>query len=383
MSFKQKIFLAMAIVIFLPLLLVAVAFFMLGPFIESTGGAVPNYADLNSDRHFLIAMFVAMLVILAVTGILLGHWLKKSILQPIRELNKAMSNIRDGNLEYTLRTDEKGEIGELYQNYEGMRLRLKESADEKLDNEKNDRELISNISHDLKTPLTSIKGYVEGLMDGVANTPEKQSKYLHTIYNKTNDMNNLLNELTLYSQIDNNKIPYNFQRINVADYFADCVEEIGMDLESRGIQLNYSNLVSPDTEIVADPEQLKRVINNIVSNSIKYMDKKNGWIDIRILDEQDGVRVEIEDNGKGIAPRDLPDIFKRFFRADSARNSSSGGSGIGLSIVKKIIEDHGGYIWATSREGRGTCMHFVIRKYHENNHPSGETVEGSAGSEQG
>ena len=123
--------------------------------------------------------------------------------------------------------------------------------------------------------------------------------------------------------------------------------------------------MSPDTKVIADPEQMRRVINNIISNSVKYMDKKQGEIDIRILDEVDSIRVEIEDNGKGISPKDLPQIFERFYRTDASRNSSQGGSGIGLSIVKKIIEDHGGYIWATSKEGEGTCMHFVLRKYHE------------------
>ena len=136
-------------------------------------------------------------------------------------------------------------------------------------------------------------------------------------------------------------------------------------MESRGITLNYSNLVSPDTTIVADPEQLKKVINNIVGNSVKYMDKTEGKIDIRILDEHDSVRIEIEDNGMGIPAKDLPNIFDRFYRTDESRSSAQGGSGIGLSIVRKVIEDHGGYVWATSREGEGTCVHFVIRKYHE------------------
>ena len=204
-------------------------------------------------------------------------------------------------------------------------------------------------------------------MDGVADTPEKQDKYLRTIYNKANDMQKLINELTTYSNVENNRIPYNFHRINVADYFGDCVEEVGMDLENRNIQLNYSNLVEPDTMIIADPEQLKKVINNIIGNSVKYMNKRNGIIDIRILDEVDSIRVEIEDNGKGIAQKDLSKIFERFYRTDASRNSAQGGSGIGLSIVRKIIEDHGGYIWATSKEGEGTCMHFVMRKYKELN----------------
>ena len=315
------------------------------------------------SKSTLRKMLLAFILVLVFTSIILTRWIYSGILNPINQLNTAMQNIAEGNLEYMLATDEKGEIGELYRNYEDMRLRLKESTDEKIEHEQKNRELVSNISHDLKTPITAIKGYVEGIMDGVADTPEKMDKYIKTIYNKANDMDRLINELTTYSGIDNNRIPYTFRRINVAEYFGDCVEEVGLDLESKNIQLNYEDLVEPSTQIIADPEQLKRVINNIIGNSVKYLDKAKGVIDIRILDEVDSIRVEIEDNGKGIAAKDLPNIFERFYRTDASRNSSKGGSGIGLSIVKKIIEDHGGYIWATSKENEGTCMHFVIRKY--------------------
>lgn len=317
------------------------------------------------SKQLLIDMVIAIIVILVFTSLMLTQWIQRGVFLPVNELNTAMKNIADGNLEYMLNTDSKGEIGELYKNYEDMRLHLKESTDEKFEHEKQNRELISNISHDLKTPITAIKGYVEGIMDGVADTPEKMDKYIKTIYNKANDMDRLINELTIYSGIDSNRIPYHFHRLNVADYFGDCVEEVGLDLESKNIELNYSNLVSPDAMIIADPEQLKRVINNIIGNSVKYLEREKGVIDIRILDEVDSIRVEIEDNGKGIAARDLPNIFERFYRTDASRNSSKGGSGIGLSIVKKIVEDHGGYIWATSKEGEGTCLHFVFRKYRE------------------
>lgn len=323
---------------------------------------VTKQANLMSLR-FLKDMLMATLLILILTGILLTRWIHVGVFGPIRDLNNAMKSIAEGNFDYVINTNTKGEIGELYDNYEEMRLRLKESAEEKMEVEAKNRELISNISHDLKTPITAVKGYVEGIMDGVADTPEKMDKYIRTIYNKANDMDKLINELTVYSGIDSNRIPYHFQKINVSDYFSDCVEEVGLDLESKNIKLLYSNLVDPDVMIIADPEQLKRVINNIVSNSEKYMDKKDGELEIRLLDEVDSIRVEIEDNGKGIAAKDLGKIFERFYRTDASRNSSKGGSGIGLSIVKKIIEDHGGYIWATSKEGEGTCMHFVIRKY--------------------
>ncbi len=264
-----------------------------------------------------------------------------------------------------MEVENQDEIGRLCQDFEEMRLRLKESAEEKIQYDKENKELISNISHDLKTPITAIKGYVEGIMDGVASSPEKLDKYIRTIYNKANDMDRLIDELTFYSKIDTNKIPYTFSKINVAEYFGDCVEEVGLDMEARGIELGYFNYVDQDVEVIADAEQMKRVINNIISNSEKYMDKKKQIINIRIRDVGDFIQVGIEDNGKGIAARDLPNIFDRFYRTDSSRNSSKGGSGIGLSIVKKIIEDHGGRIWATSKEGIGTEVHFVLRKYQE------------------
>ena len=338
-------------------------------FSDSSKGSLYFVSGIRTalTTSLIIYMSVAILLILTLTSILLTMWIGRSFFRPIDELNVAMQHIKDGNFDYILPTDikEKGEIGAMYRNYEDMRLRLKESAEEKIEREKQNKELISNISHDLKTPITAIKGYSQGLLEGVADNPDKQMKYIKIIYSKANDMNNLINELTLYSSIDNNRIPYNFAKLNVADYFGDCIEEIGADLESKSIKLNYSNFTAPDTMIVADPEQIKRVVNNVVSNSVKYLgrDDGTGQIDIRILDEIDSVRIELEDNGRGIAQKDIPNIFDRFYRTDSSRNSKQGGSGIGLSIVKKIIEDHGGYIWATSHEGEGTCMHFVLRKY--------------------
>lgn len=295
----------------------------------------------------------------------LTMWVYQSILRPLGKLQEAARNIRDGNLDFTLEIDEDDEIGQLCQDFEEMRIRLKENAEEKIQYEQDNKELIRNISHDLKTPITAIKGYVEGIMDGVASSPEKLDKYIRTIYNKANDMDRLIDELTFYSKVDTNKIPYTFSKINVDSYFKDCAEEVGLDMESRNIELGYFNYVDEEVEVIADAEQMKRVINNIVGNSVKYLDKSKGIINIRIKDVGDFIQVEIEDNGKGIAAKDLPYIFDRFYRTDSSRNSSKGGSGIGLSIVRKIIEDHGGRIWATSKEGIGTEIHFVLRKYQE------------------
>ena len=338
-------------------------------FPDGTPGSVfivSNVGDLVPEEKAMIReMLFLGIVILVVAGMTLTVWVYRSILSPLNKLQEATKQIKAGNLDFTLDVDADDEIGELCNDFEEMRMRLRENAEEKVQYDKESKELISNISHDLKTPITAIKGYVEGIHDGVASSPEKLDKYIRTIYNKANDMDRLIDELTFYSKIDTNKIPYTFTKINVAQYFKDCIEEVGLDMEARGIELGYFNYVDEDVVVIADAEQMKRVINNIISNSIKYLDKKKGIINIRIKDVGDFIQVEIEDNGKGIAAKDLPNIFDRFYRTDSSRNSSQGGSGIGLSIVRKIIEDHGGRIWATSKEGIGTEIHFVLRKYQE------------------
>lgn len=313
-------------------------------------------------KSMFLEMLISAGVILIVTAAIMVSWVYRSIWRPLGQLQEATKQIRDGNLDFTLEVEDDDEIGQLCQNFEEMRIRLKETTEEKIQYDKESKELISNISHDLKTPITAIKGYAEGILDGVASSPEKLERYIRTIYNKANDMDRLIAELTFYSKIDTNKIPYAFAKINVADYFGDCIDEVGLDLEARGVELGYFNYVDEDIQIIADAEQIKRVINNIIGNSLKYMDKKKGIINIRILDVGDFVQVEIEDNGKGIGQKELPYIFDRFYRTDSSRNSATGGSGIGLSIVKKIIEDHGGKIWATSKLGIGTEIHFVLRK---------------------
>jgi len=320
---------------------------------------------LPEIRTMLIELGISIVLILALTAGVMTIWIYRGTITPIRKLQIATNNIKEGNLDFSVDYDEQDEIGDLCCNFEEMRKRLKESTEEKMSTERENKALISNIAHDLKTPITAVKGYSEGLLDGVADTPEKQERYLRIIYNKANEMDRLLNELTLYAQIDTNRIPYNFKKINVCEYFADCADEIGLDLETKNIGLSFYNYADEQTIIIADPEQLMRVINNIINNAIKYMDTRKGQINIRIKDVGDFIQVEIEDNGKGIAAQDLPYIFDRFYRTDASRNSATGGSGIGLSIVRKIVEDHGGKIWATSKLNTGTIMYFVIRKYQE------------------
>ena len=232
---------------------------------EGSAFIVSNVREMIPEmKKMIIDMMVSVVLILIFTASMLAIWIYSGMINPIRRLQIATKNIMEDNLDFTIEAETNDEIGELCKNFEEMRKRLKDYSEERLNNEKQNRELISNISHDLKTPLTTIRGYVEGIMDGVADTPEKMDHYIKTIYSKTNEMTRLVNELTLYSQINTNRIPYNFNKINVANYFRDCVEDLSMELESKNVSLQYMNYVSGNMNVDTGLFTAKMFVNPTV-----------------------------------------------------------------------------------------------------------------------
>ncbi|HHU72804.1 MAG TPA: HAMP domain-containing histidine kinase [Clostridiales bacterium] len=335
-------------------------------FSDGGEGTILVLTDLNvlvpQVKSLVIQGVISFIIILSLTAFVLILWIYRSILRPLNVLRIATNQIREGDLDYKVVSYSEDEIGELCNDFEKMRIRLKNLIEAQLKYEEDIKELISNISHDLKTPLTAIKGYAEGLSDGVADTREKQEKYLKTISAKANDMSVLVDELSYYAKIDSDTVPYSFKGISLHEYFNDCIEDLKLDTEIKNTEIILNNYVDSSVHVVADAEQLKRVINNIVGNSVKYLDKKKGLIHIRIRDIGEYVQLEMEDNGSGIGEEELPFIFERFYRADASRNSKKGGSGLGLAIAKKVIEDHSGQIWAESEPGKGTTIIFTLKK---------------------
>ncbi len=332
---------------------------------------ITNVTNSLSDvKSILVQTLVFTIVMTILVGTLLTLWIYKSVISPLKKLNNAIRKVAMGNLDFSVKSTSNDEFGQLFNSFEKMREHLKTSIERQIASEEENKELISNISHDLKTPLTAIKGYCEGIMDGVADTEEKKAKYVKTIYNKASDMDKLIGELVLISKLESNSVPYNFSKLDVNAYFSECIDEIRTELDSKNIKLAYINGLPEKVNVLADKEQLKRVINNIISNAVKYMDKEDQRIFIRIDEDEDDkkrIRVSIKDNGRGVKEEELDQLFKRFFRADSSRNSEQGGSGIGLAVVKKIIEDHGGTVWATGVEGQGLTMNFTLKKMTKDN----------------
>lgn len=318
-----------------------------------------SYAELIRELFPILSGLMLFLFIMII-GIL-NYLVSRSIIKPISILKEGAERIKSGDLNFEIKAISNDEIGQLNRAFEEMRIKLKESVNLQLQYEENRKELLSNISHDLKTPITSIIGYVEGIKDGVANTPQKMDKYLSTVYLKAKDMDSLIDELFLFSKLDLKKEPFHFETVELDKYMRDYVDELYLDLLQQGIQIELYLLNKP-IYVTADREKLKRVLANLMNNCVKYMNKDRKNISIALNERLDDVVVKVTDNGQGVEPSALPHIFERFYRAEQSRNSQTGGSGLGLAIAKQIIVEHGGEIWAKSVFGKGTTLFFSLKK---------------------
>ncbi|CAI8816404.1 Histidine kinase [Priestia megaterium] len=322
------------------------------------------------NRIFPFLIFLLLILVIVIIGFL-NYLVSRSIIKPIRELKEAAEKIKQGDLHFEISANSKDEIGELTQAFEEMRQKLKSSVELQIQYEDNRKQLLSSISHDLRTPITSIVGYVEGIQDGVANTPDKLSKYLLTISTKAKDMNALIDELFLFSKLDLHEIPFVFKKLNISAFMESYVQELQFEMSEHDIDVLFSNDSLTTLYAKADAEQLRRVLINLTTNSIKFMDKERRRIDIVLSATESELIIEVKDNGAGISSEALAHIFDRFYRAEQSRNSNTGGSGLGLAIAKQIVERHGGDIWALSKLGEGTSIFFSLQKMNEN----GETHE--------
>ncbi|NHN30864.1 sensor histidine kinase [Paenibacillus agricola] len=327
-------------------------------FTDQSQGSVFLVTDISFFEKYAIRyallLLLSLFLILVLTNGLLTYLVSRSIIRPLRSLKQAAEHIGEGNLDYEVTTHSKDELGELSLAFEQMRRRLKDSVELQLQYEDNRKELLSNISHDLKTPVTSIKGYVEGILDGVAGA-DKLDKYLQTIYTKTVDMDRMIDELFLFSKLDLGKLPFYFEEVELVPYLEDLVGEAQFDMEKKAVTLTLELAqASRSIKVKADREKLKRVLTNIWENAVKYADKEQTVIQVKLQEQEQHMVLEIADNGQGIPAEALPLIFDRFYRADPSRNMATGGSGLGLAIAKQIILGHDGTIRAESEEGHGT-----------------------------
>ncbi|MFU1793923.1 ATP-binding protein [Paenibacillus azoreducens] len=334
-------------------------------FTDRSSGEVYLLTDMSpllaGVRRLFPLLLLALLVVIGLTNGILTFLMSRNLIKPLYALKHAAVQIKEGDLSHEMNLQRKDEIGELGAAFEEMRFRLNESIHLQLQYEENRKELISSISHDLKTPITGIKACVEGIQDGIAEGP-KREKYIDMIAKKTDDMDRLIDELLLFSKLDLKRLPFHLEQVDLEAYMRDCAEELRLDPRLEGVTIRSSFPAEGPVLVVADREKLRRVIMNIIDNSLKYLDKASKEIRLELFDGVSEATVKITDNGAGIAKEALPYIFDRFYRAEPSRNTDTGGSGIGLAIVKQMVEGQGGKVRADSQEGKGTSIYFTLPK---------------------
>jgi signal transduction histidine kinase len=221
------------------------------------------------------------------------------------------------------------------------------------------KRLLTNISHDFKTPITLIQGYIEAIVDGIIGNKDEQIKYLNLIHNKIISLTQMTNELFELSQLESRQTKLNLQKVSISNLMAKVESKYGYDVRSAGLDFKVDLLDSLSGFVNIDVNQIYRVFSNLIFNAIKFT--REGSIILSCRLSQDNAIFEISDTGLGISNDDLPFIFDRFYIASKSRNSSLKSSGLGLAIAKEIIEYHGGSIWADSKHGCGSSFYFTIR----------------------
>ncbi len=317
------------------------------------GGNIPFLVHEPSRGNFwyyaiqglLLGALFLTLAIIVLMGLFLSHTISKQIILPLRELQKAAEAIGKGNFGYPLHIRAHDEIGQVCQRFEYMRLQLKLAKEEEARYENNRKELIAGISHDLSTPLTAVKGYATGILDGIAKTPEKQKHYLQRIVQASDNMEKLVESLFLFSKLDLQKLPFHLEKVDLRRYFVDYFNEQRSIWQERGLSLSL-HLQVAKAWVQVDRLQLQRVIENICKNTLKYRRAQTiPQLSITLEQIDNSIKIQFVDDGIGVQQEELQKIFDSFYRTDKARTDVAKGSGLGLAIVKKIILTMQGKIW--------------------------------------
>lgn len=304
---------------------------------------------LMGNRKYVTAILIGVILL---TNILLTRNVYSNIITPIDTLVYGVGQIKSGNLEYRIRYDGKDEFREICQSFNEMSAQLQRMVTERQREDENRRELIAGISHDLRTPLTAIKAYVEGLTEGVAKTPQAKEKYLNTITAKTTDLEHIVNQLFLFSKLDIGEYPFQIVPIDLNAELRQFTDEVKHEYREKGLDISFTPC-EDKAAVLADKIQLRNILTNVLENSVKYGAQTDGKMEIVCSVMGGYALAALTDNGPGVSDDVLSRMFNLFYRGDRARSKPGSGSGLGLSISAKIMERFKGRIFADNGENGG------------------------------
>jgi signal transduction histidine kinase len=337
-----------------------------------------NLMFISKDHD--LPLLILLMLFAATVSLALGYALAQALAQRVTALHHGARALASGNL--AARVDEAGgdELAALAAEFNRMAGQLAQAAEERERMEAARRELIAAISHDLRTPLASLRVMTEALADGVVEDPATTTRYLATMRGQIGHLSSLIDDLFELAQIDAGALHMELQRASLADLVSDAIEGMRLQAAAKGVRLEGSVAPGIGPALLA-PQKIERVLYNLVTNAVRHT-PAGGSVTItvgRIADcklqiadwiaqapksaidnLQSAIVVEVADTGEGIAPDDLPRIFEHFYRGEKSRSRATGGAGLGLAIARGIVEAHGGRIWAASQPEHGTQIRFTL-----------------------
>lgn len=319
----------------------------------------PNGMDF--PQLFLISCLIVVAVILLLSQ-LFTRKMAWRIFHPLNALTEGAKRIEKGDLSKPITYAGKDEFASVCTAFNHMQKHLLIEQEKNTAYEKARIDLIAGISHDLRTPLTSVKGYIKGLRDGVASTPEKREQYLSIAYQKACDMDELLQKLFYFSSLETGNLPLLLEPQDLGDFAYRFAENMQSEFDHKSIKI-IVDVTSVPHPVKIDTQQMSRVLLNLTENAIKYANTEYLVLRISVWRERGMEHLLFADNGQGVPEEHLPSLFEQFWRGDEARSTKNGeGSGLGLHIVKYIVEAHGGFVMAKNDSGLQIKISLPCRK---------------------
>ena len=321
--------------------------------IVSEDGLEDLVEDFTIHRNEFILLFLAdgvlcIAVLVIMSQIFTGN-LVKHIMEPLDELAAGAKRIRENDLTEDINYSGDIEFENVCDTFNKMQKHILREQEKNRKYEKARTDMIAGISHDLRTPLTAIRGTIKGLMDGIASTPEKQDRFLEIAYRRTGEMDLLLNQLFYLSKIETGNMPITLRKIEISSFIKNYVQAKQGLMEAEKEEL-VEETKEITAEVAVDPEQLQRIFDNLLENSRKYGEKVPLKMKIDLRKMPGGILIRYSDNGVGVPENKLPYVFDEFYRVDESRNKKEG-NGLGLYIVKYLIEAMGGTVRAENEDG--------------------------------
>lgn len=362
MIIKKKLFRTNTIMIAIPL---ATLIILNSIYVEILQGNLPIFQNIitaneNSARNlyfiYEILEYLVVLIAFAVSYFFTKRSIDK-IMIPIENLCDGAKRMQEGNFSEDVPCDNADDLEKVCAAFNEMQHELTANIQKNKKYEQDRNEMLAGISHDLRTPLTSIKSYVKGLLDGVTKDPEKEREYLKVVYRKSSEMEGLIDQLFIFSKLETGNLPFYFTQMSIEKYIVTFLDLFEYDSKHVTITLNND---CPIQEVMIDGEQMDRVLNNILENSIKYNRDRELHVKVFLYQSGDNAVIRIRDDGIGVSEEKLPRLFDSFYRGSEARSNPTDGSGLGLAIAKKIVTAHGGNITAESSGGLTVTIQLPI-----------------------